>query len=421
MLSGKIGRGKMKKRFFILIIFLFVTQTAQIFGEALIINSNQTDNSTRTAVQNIVDLFAAQHPEIKVQLNTVDHEKYKTSISNWLVHGGADVLFWFAGERMKGFVDHGLLEPLNDIWNQQQLHRNMASSRSLITFDGKQYGIPYAYYHWGIYYRKDLFQRYQLSVPQTWEQLLKICHVLKQNQIVPFTIGTKYNWTAAAWFDYLNLRMNGLEFHKQLMSGTVPYTHPQVKNVFKTWQTLISAGYFIKRHHHYSWQDAQAFLYQGEAAMYLMGNFMVPHFRAKGLEDKMGFFPFPTIQANLPSYEEAPTDILVIPTKAKHKVAARQFLTFVSQPQILRQFNDQSETLSPHRKSKAKDDLFLQAGFNLLEKAEGLAQFYDRDTRPEMATVGMKMFQQFMVSPSQLDKILLRLESVRHRVFDVKN
>ena len=61
-------------------------------------------------------------------------------------------------------------------------------------------------YQWGVYYRKDIFEELGLEVPATWDDLLQVSAALKENDIAPFTIGTKYLWTAAGWFDYLNLR-----------------------------------------------------------------------------------------------------------------------------------------------------------------------------------------------------------------------
>ena len=245
---------------------------------------------------------------------------------------------------------------------------------------------------------------------------MQVCKTLKQKGVAPITIGTKYLWTAAAWFDYLNIRINGLPFHMELMDGKASYTDPKVKAVFAKWRELIDPGYYIDNHTSYSWQEAAAFLYQGQAAMYLMGNFMVPGFPAD-VADKIDFFPFPTVKAGVPAYEEAPTDILAIPAKAKNKAGAKKFLAYVSQPQILREMSDAFGMLSPHKDSGTKDDRFLKAGAALLSNASGLAQFYDRDTRPEMAKDGMKGFQEFMVKPDRLDAILKRVERTRKRIF----
>ena len=63
------------------------------------------------------------------------------------------------------------------------------------------------------------------------------------------------------------------------------------------------------------------------------------------------------------------------------------------------------------------DDRFLVAGFELLNSSAGTAQFYDRDTDPEMAKIGMEGFQEFMVKPDRIDRILTRLESARKRIY----
>ena len=63
------------------------------------------------------------------------------------------------------------------------------------------------------------------------------------------------------------------------------------------------------------------------------------------------------------------------------------------------------------------NDVFLDAGFTMLSNAHALAQFYDRDAQAEMAKAGMEGFQEFMVKPDNLDRILERLEKVRARVY----
>ncbi|MGA7213668.1 MAG: hypothetical protein WBX20_05610, partial [Terrimicrobiaceae bacterium] len=62
--------------------------------------------------------------------------------------------------------------------------------------------------------------------------------------------------------------------------------------------------------------------------------------------------------------------------------------------------------------------LFL-AGIELLKNAKS-AQYYDRDTDPEMATEGMKGFQEFMAFPDRIDQILQRLDKVEQRIFKKK-
>lgn len=383
----------------------------------LVINSNLSDPAPRAAFQTMVDAFQAEYPDIDVTLNTFDHEAYKTAIRNFLASDPPDVALWFAGNRMKFFVDQGLIMDVSDLWEEADFNDSMASSRAAFTVDGKQFGVPWGYYQWGVFYRTDIFEQYGLDVPETWDEFLEVGDTLVANGITPVTIGTKYLWTAAGWFDYLNLRINGYEFHMDLTAGEVAYTDPRLDEVFEVWADLIDRGFFLQNHATYSWQEAQAPLINGQAAMYLIGNFIVPDLTSAGVIDDIGFFQFPVINPGVGMYEDAPTEAYLIPAGAENVEEAKLFLEFVSQPDVLADFAYEVGNIPPNKYSRAPEDRFTIAGFEMLNEADGLAQFYDRDTTPEMAAVGMEGFQEFMVNPDRIDAIRERLENERRAIF----
>ena len=394
---------------------LALMTSASVAGE-LVINANTSDPAPKAAFEAAIEVFKSENPDIEVKFNVFDHEGFKTSIRNFLSSEAPDVVTWFAGNRMKVFVDKNLLEDVSDLWQAEGLEEKMASSLSAMTVDGKQWGVPYGYYQWGIYYRKDLFEQVGAEVPTTWDELLAVGEKLNAAGITPVTIGTKFLWTAAGWFDYLNIRTNGLDFHIELTDGKASYTDERVKATFAKWKELIDAGFFIDNHATYSWQEAQPFLFQGKAAMYLIGNFIVPMF-PEDVADKMGFFQFPVINPAVGIGEDAPTDTLHIPARAENKEDARKFLAFMSRADVQGTLNSTLGNLPPNADSAVPEDPYLRAGFDMLAKADGLAQFYDRDTDPEMAKIGMQGFQEFMVKPDRLDAILERLEKARMRIF----
>ncbi|MFT4707488.1 MAG: multiple sugar transport system substrate-binding protein [Ascidiaceihabitans sp.] len=43
----------------------------------------------------------------------------------------------------------------------------LAPVKGAMTLNGKQWGVPYTYYQWGIYYREDMFQDLGLVEPVT--------------------------------------------------------------------------------------------------------------------------------------------------------------------------------------------------------------------------------------------------------------
>lgn len=380
----------------------------------LVINSNQSDPAPKAAWAEIIADFESANPDIDVTVNEYDHEGYKSAIRNWLVTSPPDVVFWFAGNRMKYFVDRKLFEPVSDLWEENNMYQNFASTRASMSVGGEQYGVPATYYQWGIYYNADIFNELGLEEPQTWEEFIEVCETLKANDITPITIGTKFLWTAAGWFDYLNLRTNGLDFHIDLMDGKIPYTDERVRKTFANWQQLIDGDYFLKNHASYSWQEAQAPMLNGEAAMYLMGNFLTPSFPEGSNYD---FFQFPQIDPEIGMFEDAPTDTVHIPARAKNKEDAKRFLAYVAQADVQTKLNLGLNQLPTNAQAEAGDNKFLTQGLQMLSEADGTAQFYDRDTDPAMAKEGMKGFQEFMVNPDRLDNILENLEKVRQRVF----
>ncbi len=242
-----------------------VLATSAFAGE-LVINTDTSDPAPKEAFQNLIDGFQAENPDITVKWNLFDHEGYKTSIRNLLTADAPDLANWYAGNRMLPFVKAGLFEPVDDVWEDNGLGDSMGASQGSMTIDGQIWGVPYTYYQWGVYYRKDLFAQNGISAPSTWDEFIAAGEALKAAGITPITIGTKYLWTAAGVFDYLNLRTNGFEFHQDLTNGKVAWTDPRVRETFKNWGQLVEAGFFIDNHAAFSWQEALAPMVQGKAA-----------------------------------------------------------------------------------------------------------------------------------------------------------
>lgn len=391
---------------------------SQALAGTIVINTDTSDPAPKQAFQELIDGFKEAHPDIEVEWNLFDHEGYKTSIRNFLTADAPDIALWYAGNRMAPYVDAGLFEDVSDVWAEHGLDETLKSAASAMTMDGKKWGVPYTYYQWGIYYRKDIFADLGIEVPTTWDELLAASATLKENDIAPFAIGTKALWPTGGWFDYLNLRVNGYEFHMELTGGEVPYTDDRVKAVFAKWAELLEPGYFVDNHAALDWQDALPLLAQGKAGMYLIGNFAVAPLRDAGLtDDQLGFMQFPEITAGIPMAEDAPTDTLHIPANAKNKEDAKKFLAYLADAEVQTKINETLGQLPVNNQSTVPEDPFLSQGFEMLSSAHALAQFYDRDAVAEMAKAGMEGFQEFMVKPDRGDKILERLEKVRSRAY----
>lgn len=376
----------------------------------------------RATMEEMIARFQAQHPDLNIETTVIDREAYKTQIRNFLTADAPDVATWYAASRMGPYVNAGLFEDVSDLWEEEEIATNLASTKGALTIDDKQWGVPYTYYQWGVYYRKDIFEELGLTEPTTWAEELSNCQAIVDSGRACYTIGTKFLWTAGGWFDYLNMRTNGFDFHAALGRGEISWTDDRVRETFANWRTLIDMGAFIDNHQTYSWQEALPFMANGEATAYLMGNFAVAPLREAGLDDsKLDFYQFVSINPDVELAEDAPTDTFHIPANAANKEAAREFLRYVVSAENQTIINNGSNLgqLPVNASSAVDDDKFLNQGFDMLSSNSpgGVAQFFDRDYPAEMAAAGMEGFQEFMVIPDNLDDILERLESVRQDVY----
>jgi len=422
----------MKKRFFLLIILLIIAvfnlnaggqQGAPAAEERRIViyNSMHGDPNPRKADEEMVAKFSQENPDIQIVHSIIAHEDFKQAIRAYLsASNPPDVLTWFAGNRARYFIDKGLIMDISDVWEEQGWNEKYAKGwRAMSSVDGKQYFLPTSWYWWAVYYRPSMFARYGLEAPTTWDEFMNVCDTLLANGVKPFTIGTKYRWTAAAWFDYLNMRMNGPEFHINLMLGRESYTDKRVKDVFTEWGRLIDAGYFIDNPAAYAWAEAIPFMLNEEAAMYLMGDFLRDSY-PDDMEDDFDFFRFPIYDPSQLIGEDAPTDGYFISANSANPEEAKALLAHFGTRETQEYFARTMGRLNTN--SEVDISLFSesqQKGIKMINEADFVAQFYDRDTTPEMADSGMNAMMELWEkhTPADIDRICAQLETVRKEVF----
>jgi len=386
-------------------------------ASTLVINSNASDPIPRLAWERVVADFRREHLDIDVQVNVFDHEGYKQSIRNWLSSSPPDVVFWFAGTRMRQFVDLGLLTDVSDLFTSATRAELAKPAIDLVSFQGKQYGVPYSHYHVGFFFRRDLLEQAGIDTfPANWTDFVDACAKLRSAGIDPVAIGTKDLWPTGAWFDYINLRMNGYRFHMDLMDGKVSYEDDRVRRVMLKWRELLDRRSFVEHHASSTWQESQALMYQGKAAMMLIGNYIAAGFPPE-IRDKMEFAAFPRVDGSVSRYEDAPMNSLHIPARARNQENAKKFLAFLLRADVQGRLNKATLTVPTNLAAPLAEDRFIAAGRAHLGQAEGLTQYFDRDTDEELATIAMKGFQEFMLKPDRLDAILSNIELARTRIY----
>ena len=376
--------------------------------------SNESTQSARDVFSKIVDDFQASSG-VNVNLNYMDHEGHKTAIRNYLVTSAPDICFWYSGERMRAFVQRGLFDDISDLFDKEDYAAILGGTISSVSVGGKQYGLPLGGRLYGNFYLKNVFEEKRLKVPSTWDELLAYGDAAKAAGLVPITFGSKELWPTGGIFDALNLRINGLDYHMALMNGEVAYTDSALTSVFDHWQELIEKDFFLANSSSFTFQEAAALLGRQEAGFMNIGSYVeneIPEDQRADLD----FFPFPKI-ADIPRYDDFTMDSIHVPAQGKHKDVGRDFLAYFYQADVFNPYCVVKNYVPPRNDLPPSEKRLIQVQSESLKSVAGTAQFFDRDTNPDMAQSALKGFQEFMAFPARRGKIQEQLEANRNRIF----
>jgi multiple sugar transport system substrate-binding protein len=234
---------------------------------------------------------------------------------------------------------------------------------------------------------------------------------MKKDRLTPIAFGDKDGWPAEGMFDMLNLRLNGYDFHMDLMSGKAKWTDARVTAVFEAWRQIVpfcSSGSTDS-----TWEQACDAVTRKTAGMYYIGLFMTSRVVAVDptAVDDLDFFPFPYFGNAFDSERamEAPIDIVTIaaksPTLAADLANAKAYLEFWARgsTQLLMYQADKSFIPVASDTDTSRLDPLSRKAFEMLGQAQRVTQFMDRDTRPDFAGANGMQIQliRFLEKPDQ--------------------
>ena len=181
--------------------------------------------------------FMKRNSGTEVKINAVEHNTFQENINNYLQGSPDDVFTWFAGYRMKFFASRGLIGDISDIWPLDGIGESFKAAST--GDDGKQYFAPQSYYPWAIFYRKSVWDDKGYQVPKNLDELEALAKKMQADKLVPIAFADKDGWPAMGTFDALNMRINGYQYHIDLMAGKKAWDSPETKKVFDTWRMLL--------------------------------------------------------------------------------------------------------------------------------------------------------------------------------------
>jgi multiple sugar transport system substrate-binding protein len=386
-------------------------------SKVVTLGSNSSDAVPKKAYQDVYDAFAKK-TGIKVNVNTIDHNTFQEQINTYLQGNPEDVFTWFAGYRMQFFASQGLATPINDVWDKIGSGFSPALKAASTGADGKQYFVPFYFYPWAMFYRKSVWAAKGYQVPKTLDELTTLAKKMKADGLAPIGFADKDGWPAMGTFDIINMRTNGYDFHVNLMAGKESWTDPKVKEVFNQWASILP--YHDSNSLGRTWQEGAKTLVDKTSGMYLLGMFVGQQFQGADRDD-LDFFPFPEINSAYGTDSiDAPIDGFMVSKKPKNLENAKKLLEYVATPEAEGIYlkSDPNNIATNKNADTSGYSALQKKAVELIGSVKHIAQFLDRDTRPDFAsTVMIPSLQAFIKNPGDIDNTLKQIEAQKKSIF----
>jgi raffinose/stachyose/melibiose transport system substrate-binding protein len=246
------------------------------------------------------------------------------------------------------YVERGALSDLGDMPEAARIRDDLHPLIDVTaTYPDRTSVIPYSLMAAAVLYNRDIFTQNGLTVPTTWDEFVSVCNALTAAGITPIYSTFKDPWTIAqGHFDYaVGGTVDTTKFFRQLKrQGTnvgpdspVSFEKQFLEPVEQMQKFLpfcnddaASRGY----------GDGNVAFAKGEAAMYLQGPWAIGEIAKSNPDLNVGAFPLPMTDDASDRKVRVNIDLaLWIPEGSAKKEAAREFLAFLMQPEIIDAYN----------------------------------------------------------------------------------
>jgi multiple sugar transport system substrate-binding protein len=376
---------------------------------AVTLQSNLSAPQAKAAMEDIAAAYAKKGSG-KATLNTVAAETFRTQLPTYLTSANPpDVYTWYPGSVADAYAKKNLLLDLDDVWasSPDLKHYSKALNSLCTASSGKKVFVPTTYYWWGMFYRKSNFAKWGVSEPKTWDDFLDLCDKLKSKGVAPIGLGAGGNtaWVASAWFDYLDIRINGAQYHRELLAGRHRFDDPEVRKVFDRWQELLP--YFDPNGTAIPFQDATTALLNGRTGVMLIGTFFADAAPKDALDD-IDFFRFPVIDPKVPLAEEAPTDGYFASARTGRRGQVADLLSYLATAEAQEIYikGSSGTTLPCHPDAKDAGTALVKKGRKHVAEAAEITQFFNRDSSDALQPTADTALTKFMAKPKSVGGIL---------------
>jgi raffinose/stachyose/melibiose transport system substrate-binding protein len=373
-----------------------------------------------------IERFNEEFPDITVEAEGVENDPYKTRVQTAMgTDAQPDVFHSWGGGWLQQFVDADLVMPLDDYLAENSDWSSLLSEPALevSTFDGSVYAVPAILGGVYMWYRTDVFEEHGLEPPQTYDELLQIIQKLNENGVTPISLANASSWTGSFYYMYFVQRLAGeqafLDAYNRQGDGSFA-SEPFVEAGTRI-QELVEADAFIDGFNglNYDTGESNAPLWSGDAAMQLMGDWLLNAARTDvpDVADQIDFFPFPAIDAPGGAGESSSmvggvNGAFSVSEGAANPEAAMALARYLTDTDAAQAVVDEALGTPAIEDGVTIDDPFMQRFVDTLSTTDYLQPYYDQYLPPELAAVHLETTQALFGQTTTPEEAAQQVEAV---------
>lgn len=287
----------------------------------------------------IISDFETLNPNIKIEMSAYGDEEIKDKTRVLLGSNEApDIFFTWSGERVQQYVDEDIALNLTSYLENDLSWKN-SFNQSILDCTKKQgsyWGIPFDYSSKEMIYNKKVFEDNNITIPNTWEEFLKVCEKLKNAGIIPVAIGNQYPWVVCHYLTTLNVKLVPEEILQANYSLENPnFTDPGYVQAFNMVLDLYNKGYTNSDINSCTYEMSEALVIEGKAAMCYDETQILSKYE-ENLGDNWGYFHFPEIEnaKGERNYITGGPDVFMVNSSTEYPDESVKFLKYLTSKEV---------------------------------------------------------------------------------------
>ena len=295
--------------------------------------------------QMLIDEYMEANPNVKIEVEALDEEAYKTKFKAYAMEGMPDVVnIWGQPSFLDEVLDAGVLAELNEA--DYADYKFIEGSLEGFKKDGKLYGLPRNIDVAVFYYNQKMFEDNGWSVPETYDELLGLASTITEAGIIPVAMDGGDGWPMAVYLSDLLYKITG--DYRETVSSAIAngdFSDPAFTQATQLLKDAADAGLFQVGYDSQDYGTAMNLFTNGQAAMFYMGSWETSMATNEDIPEEIRtnirVFTMPTVEGGAATA----TDIeawngggYAVSASSEVKDEAVKFLNFMYQPDKLSKY-----------------------------------------------------------------------------------